>query len=189
VRNAESIVESHNVGVIIVDSLMALYRAEYVGIGALARRQQALNNLIHDLSRIAEVYNVAILVTNQVATRMLGAGFAQDDAIGGNIVAHGCHFRLQFQAKGFQKNQSLERKATIVDAPDLPPEDCSFFITEAGVADSEEVTYSCPVEEIDTTSSATSAEAPPKKGGKKKVSKKPAPEAEIPEAPEAGDEA
>ncbi|HMF32262.1 MAG TPA: DNA repair and recombination protein RadA [Candidatus Lokiarchaeia archaeon] len=141
VRNSESIIESHNIGLIIVDSLMALFRAEYVGIGALARRQQALNNLIHDLGRIAEVYNVAILVTNQVATRMLGAGFAQDDAIGGNIVAHGCHFRLQFQAKGFQKNQSLERKAIIVDAPDLPPEDCQFFITEAGVADTEQVEY------------------------------------------------
>ncbi len=188
VRNAESIVESHNVGLIIVDSLMALYRAEYVGIGALARRQQALNNLIHDLSRIAEVYNVAILVTNQVATRMLGAGFAQDDAIGGNIVAHGCHFRLQFQAKGFQKNQSLERKATIVDAPDLPPEDCSFFITEAGVSDSEEVTYGGPIE--DETPAATiatavaSTEEPPKKGGKRKAPKK-APESELPEVGDA----
>jgi len=62
---------------------------------------------------------VAVLVTNQVAAKMIGAGFAQDDAIGGNIVAYGCHFRLQFQAKGFQKNQSLERKATIVDPPDF----------------------------------------------------------------------
>jgi hypothetical protein len=43
--------------------------------------------------------------------------FAQENAIGGNIVVHGCHFRLLFQTKEFQKNQSLERKATIVDAP------------------------------------------------------------------------
>jgi len=75
---------------------------------------------------------------------MLGAWFAQDDDIGGNIMAHGCHFRLQFHARGFQKNQNLERKATIVDAPDLPPEDCAFFITEAGVADAEEVEYAIP---------------------------------------------
>lgn len=149
-RNAESIIESHNIGLIIVDSLMSLFRAEYVGIGALARRQQVLNNLIHDLSRIAEVYNVAVLVTNQVATKMMGPGFAQDDAIGGNIVAHGCHFRLQFQAKGFQKNQSLERKATIVDAPDLPPEDCAFFITEAGVADAEAIEYLLPLMDQDS---------------------------------------
>jgi 5,10-methenyltetrahydromethanopterin hydrogenase len=86
---------------------------------------------------------------------MIGAGFAQDDAIGGNIVTHGCHFQMQFQAKGFQKNQSLERNATIVDAPDLPPEDCTFFITEAGVADSEQVEY--------VLRSGDTAEAPRKK--------------------------
>jgi len=100
-------------------------------------------------------YEATVLVTNRIATRMLGAGFAKDDAIGGNIVAHGCHFRLQFQVKGFQKNQSLERKATIVDAPDFPPEDCSFFITEAGVADSEQVEYAL--------GGGETAEAPKKK--------------------------
>ncbi len=99
------------------------------------------------------------------------------------IVAHGCHFRLQFQAKGFQKNQSLERKATIVDAPDLPPEDCAFFITEAGISDSEEISYNGPIEGEGTPSA--SAEEPPKKGGKKKAPKK-VPE---PEVPEVGDEA
>ena len=99
-----------------------------------------------------------------------------------------CH-RLQFQAKGFPRNQSLERKATIVDAPDLPPEDCSFFITEAGISDTEEVTYGDAVDgETPAAGNATggaSADEPPKKGGKKKATKK-APE---PEAPEVGDEA
>ncbi|OLS14531.1 MAG: hypothetical protein RBG13Loki_1843, partial [Promethearchaeota archaeon CR_4] len=113
-----------------------------------------------------------------------GAGIAQDDAIGGNIVAHGCHFRLQFQAKGFQKNQSLERKATIVDAPDLPPEDCAFFITEAGIVDSEEVIYGEPIEDC----SSPSVEASPKKGGKKKAPKK-ITEPETPEILATGNEA
>ncbi|GAB4308579.1 MAG: DNA repair and recombination protein RadA [Promethearchaeota archaeon] len=140
VRNAEAIIESHDVGMLILDSLMALFRAEYVGIGSLAARQQVLNTLIHDLSRIAEVYNIGVLLTNQVATSMKGV-YASEEAIGGNIVAHGCHFRVMFHAKGFQRNQSLERTATIVDAPDLPPDDCKFFITEAGVADDEKVVY------------------------------------------------
>ncbi|MCF2139959.1 MAG: hypothetical protein K9W44_07890 [Candidatus Lokiarchaeota archaeon] len=83
---------------------------------------------------------MAVLVTNQVATQMKGT-FSADDAIGGNIVAHGCHFRIQFKTKGFSANQSLERTAIIVDAPDLPPESCSFFITEAGISDSETVVY------------------------------------------------
>lgn len=140
VRAAEKAVKEKNAKLIIIDSLMALMRSEYIGIGMLAARQQVLNRLIHDLSRIAETYNIAVLVTNQVSTQMKGT-FSSNDAIGGNIVAHGCHFRIQFKTKGFSANQSLERTATIVDAPDLPPESCSFFITEAGVSDSETVTY------------------------------------------------
>jgi len=44
-----------------------------------------------------------------------------------------------FKTKGFSANNSLKRRAVIVDAPDLPPEECEFFITSAGVSDSEKV--------------------------------------------------
>ncbi|MFX1277697.1 MAG: DNA repair and recombination protein RadA [Promethearchaeota archaeon] len=135
---AETLCKSRSVRLIVVDSLMALMRAEYIGIGMLARRQSVLNNMIHALSRIAETYNCAILVTNQVATKMMGM-FAADDAIGGNIIAHGCHFRIMFKTKGFSSNNSLKRRAIIVDAPDLPPEECEFFITSAGIADNDKV--------------------------------------------------
>lgn len=140
IQAAESAIQDKGAKLIIIDSLMALLRSEYIGIGMLARRQQILNKIIHDLSRIAETYNIAILVTNQVATVMKGT-FSTEDAIGGNIVAHGCHFRIQFKARGFSMNSSLERTATIVDAPDLAPESANFFITEAGVADTETITY------------------------------------------------
>ena len=65
--------------------------------------------------------------------------FSTNDAIGGNIVAHGCHFRVMFKTKGFSSNNSLKRRAVIVDAPDLPPSECEFFITGAGVADTDKV--------------------------------------------------
>jgi len=143
ILEAEKLVKEKNVRLIILDSLMALLRAEYIGIGMLPQRQASLNKMIHALSRIAESYNIAILVTNQVAQQMKGM-FSGIDAIGGNIVAHGCHVRVMFKTKGFASNNSLERKAVIVDAPDLPPEDCQFFITPVGIADSEKVegTYS-----------------------------------------------
>ena len=63
--------------------------------------------------------------------------FSANDAIGGNIVAHGCHFRVMFKTKGFSSNNSLKRRAIIVDAPDLPPEEAEFFITSVGIADTE----------------------------------------------------
>ncbi len=141
IQKAESLCKTRGVRLIIIDSLMALLRAEYIGIGKLAPRQAVLNNMIHGLSRVAETYNCAVLLTNQVATRMMGM-FSADDAIGGNIVAHGCHFRVMFKTKGFSSNNSLKRRAVIVDAPDLPPEECEFFITGAGVADTDKVDIS-----------------------------------------------
>ena len=136
IQKAETLCKTRNVRLIVVDSLMALMRAEYVGIGMLARRQGVLNNMIHGLSRIAETYNCAILLTNQVSVSMKGM-FSANDAIGGNIVAHGCHFRVMFKTKGFSSNNSLKRRAIIVDAPDLPPEEAEFFITSVGIADTE----------------------------------------------------
>ncbi|MFX1259717.1 MAG: DNA repair and recombination protein RadA [Promethearchaeota archaeon] len=141
ISKAESLCKTRGVRLIIVDSLMALMRAEYVGIGMLAKRQSVLNNMIHGLSRIAETYNCAVLVTNQVATKMMGM-FSADDAIGGNIVAHGCHFRIMFKTKGFSSNNSLKRRAVIVDAADLPPEECEFYITASGIADTEKIDIS-----------------------------------------------
>lgn len=136
IQKAETLCKTRNVRLIVVDSLMALMRAEYVGIGMLARRQSVLNNMIHGLSRVAETYNCAALLTNQVSTKMMGM-FSADDAIGGNIVAHGCHFRVMFKTKGFSSNSSLKRRAIIVDAPDLPPEEAEFYITSVGIADNE----------------------------------------------------
>ena len=79
--------------------------------------------------------------------------------------------------------------ATIVDAPDLPPEDCEFFITEAGIADSEEVAYGGSVkDELPTPTNSVGAVESPKKGDKRKTLKK-TPEPEVLIAPETGNEA
>ena len=138
IMKAETLCKTRNVRLIVLDSLMALLRNEYIGIGSLAKRQGVLNNMIHGLSRVAETYNCAVLLTNQVATKMAGM-YSANDAIGGNIVAHGCHFRVMFKTKGFSSNNSLKRRAIIVDAPDLPPEECEFYITSAGIADTDKV--------------------------------------------------
>jgi len=83
IQKAESLCKTRGVRLLIIDSLMALLRSEYVGIGKLAPRQAVLNQMIHGLSRIAETYNCAVLLTNQVAVKMMGM-FSSNDAIGGN---------------------------------------------------------------------------------------------------------
>jgi meiotic recombination protein DMC1 len=49
-----------------VDSIIALFRTDYSGRGELAERQQRLNQMLAKLMRIAEEFNVAVFITNQV---------------------------------------------------------------------------------------------------------------------------
>jgi len=140
IEQCERIVAKYPVKLIIVDSLMALLRNEYVGIGCLAPRQAKLNKIIHLLSRIAEAKNIAVVLTNQVVTKFLGQ-IAVEDAVGGNIVAHGCHFRYRLKAKGASFNETLERFITVVDSVDLAPGTAMFVITEAGIADDSKIVY------------------------------------------------
>lgn len=55
-----------DVKVLIVDSLIGHFRAEYLGRGMLAERQQKLNKHLHDLLKLAELHNVAVITSNQV---------------------------------------------------------------------------------------------------------------------------
>jgi DNA repair protein RadA len=48
-----------------IDSIIALHRAEFTGRGTL----EELNIMLHKLSRLAEVYNVAVVVINQVQSQ------------------------------------------------------------------------------------------------------------------------
>lgn len=50
---------------LIVDSIMALFRVDYSGRGELSDRQQKLNQMLSRLTRISEEYNVVVFITNQ----------------------------------------------------------------------------------------------------------------------------
>ena len=57
--------KSIDVKLVIVDSLTSHFRAEYVGRGMLASRQQKLNKHLKELKQLSDVQNALILVTNQ----------------------------------------------------------------------------------------------------------------------------
>ncbi len=86
----EMIKNGEPIKIVIVDSLTAHFRAEFSGRGQLADRQQKLNRYLHNLMKIAEQYNLAIYVTNQVMTNPAMMFGDPTTAIGGNIVGHAC---------------------------------------------------------------------------------------------------
>lgn len=66
VDRASKVIEEEKIKLIIVDSLISHFRGEYVGREMLSERQQKLNQHIHKLLRLAELYNCAVVVTNQI---------------------------------------------------------------------------------------------------------------------------
>jgi len=118
------------VRLIIVDSLTAHFRAEYVGRGTLADRQQKLNKHMHDLMKFGSLYNAAILVTNQVMSKPDAFFGDPTKPIGGHIVGHTATFRLYLR-----KSKGEKRIARLVDSPNLPEGEAIFSVTMEGLKD------------------------------------------------------
>ena len=119
-----------NVKLVIVDSLMAHFRAEYVGREALAVRQQKLNQHLHVLQQIANTYNVAIFITNQVQARPDAFFGSPTKATGGHVLGHASTYRIWLK-----KGLAGKRIARLVDSPHLPEGECVYRITNEGVID------------------------------------------------------
>ena len=122
-------IKENNVKLLIVDSAVGLFRAEYLGRGTLAIRQQRLNKFVHLLVRIAEVYNCAALATNQVMASPDVFFGDPTRPIGGNVVAHTSTYRIYFKKSG------KKRIARMVDSPHHPEQEVIFALGEAGVID------------------------------------------------------
>jgi DNA repair protein RadA len=118
------------VRLLIVDSLTAHFRAEYVGRGTLADRQQKLNKHMHDLMKFASLYNAAIIVTNQVMSKPDAFFGDPTKPIGGHIVGHTATFRLYLR-----KSKGEKRIARLVDSPNLPEGEAIFSVTTEGLKD------------------------------------------------------
>ncbi|MEM0475174.1 MAG: DNA repair and recombination protein RadA [Candidatus Norongarragalinales archaeon] len=132
VDKLDEVIKKNNVKLVIVDSLTASFRSDYVGRGTLAARQQKLNKHVHSLLRLADVYNIAVYVTNQVMDKpdiLFGDPTAP---IGGHVLAHSSTYRVYLR-----RSKETRRIAKLVDSPNLPDNECIFTVTENGIGDAE----------------------------------------------------
>ncbi|MGB6592197.1 MAG: DNA repair and recombination protein RadA [Candidatus Nitrosopolaris sp.] len=129
-------IEEYKAKIVIVDSIIALHRAEFTGRGTLADRQQRLNIMLHKLTRLAEVHNIAVVITNQVQSQpdnfLGGSGYAIR-ATGGNVMGHASTYRLLLRKAG------RARIAIMIDSPCHAYDQTKFTIAEAGIQDVEEI--------------------------------------------------
>jgi len=131
-EKVEDLITKDNLPVklVIVDSLMAHFRAEFIGRGSLADRQQKLNKHMHTLMKIADVHNLCVYVTNQVMAKPDMFFGDPTAAIGGNIVGHNSQTRIYLR-----RGKGGTRVAKLVDSPHLPDGEACWQITESGVED------------------------------------------------------
>jgi len=122
--------DKNNVKLVIVDSLTSHFRAEFVGRGTLATRQQKLNKHMHVLSKLADTHNLCVYVTNQVMSKPDQFFGDPTEAIGGHIVAHNSTFRVYLR-----KGKKGSRVAKLVDSPNLPEAEAAFMVEEFKLSD------------------------------------------------------
>jgi len=120
--------EGLKVKVVIVDSLTAHFRAEFIGRGTLAERQQKLNRHMHTLLRLADTNNLCVYVTNQVMAKPDMFFGDPTQAIGGHIVAHASTFRVYLR-----KGKKGCRVAKLIDSPNMPDGEASFYVETSGL--------------------------------------------------------
>lgn len=122
-------VRNWGIKLVVVDSAVAHYRAEFLGRGTLSERQQRLNRFMHSLVRTAEVYNLAVVVTNQVQSSPDTFFGDPTRATGGHVVAHTSTYRIYLRKSG--KN----RVARMVDSPYHAERETVFVLDEKGIND------------------------------------------------------
>ena len=114
---------------IIVDSLIALARTEYLGRGTLAVRQQKLGQFLRKLARVCETWGCAGVFTNQVSSNPDGMFGDPTKPVGGNVVGHISTYRIYIQKSG------KKRVAKMVDSPEHPEWQVKLQLDEGGISD------------------------------------------------------
>ncbi|KAG0170829.1 Meiotic recombination protein dmc1 [Apophysomyces sp. BC1034] len=118
---------------LVVDSIISLFRCDYAGRGELADRQQKLNQMLSRLIKISDEYNIAVFLTNQVSSDPGGGMIFVSDPkkpVGGHILAHASATRVYLR-----KGRGEERVAKIYDSPDMPENEASYAISAGGIID------------------------------------------------------
>jgi DNA repair protein RadA len=135
IKNLGRSIEQYKAKLVIIDSIISLHRAEFPGRETLAERQQRLNVMLHRLIRLAEIYNVAVVLTNQVQSQLdsfFGGGSNPTRTAGGNIMGHASTYRI------FLRKAGRDRIAIMLDSPHHAYGQTRFTISEKGVQDVEE---------------------------------------------------
>lgn len=150
-QGLQSAIIDHGIKLVIIDSIAALARTEY-GSKNIIERQQLLGKQASSLKYLAEAFQIPVLVTNQVTTRILpvaattstmGLGdqqYQENSRTGGHLMAalgpmwaHAVNTRLVMSAERDEDNDEQVRVLTIAKSPVAPRVSMVYGVSSAGV--------------------------------------------------------
>jgi DNA repair protein RadA len=87
---------------------------------------------LHKLIRLVEIYNIAVVITNQVQSSPDTFFGDPTKAAGGNVLGHSSTYRIYLRKSG------ENRVAKMIDSPYHPYSDARFTVNERGADNMDE---------------------------------------------------
>ncbi|KAF5307793.1 hypothetical protein FQR65_LT06665 [Abscondita terminalis] len=120
------LLKTHKIGLIVIDSIAAVFRSENVNVNYATRSQQFCI-ITSTLTNICNNYGVSVVTTNQVIDNLeTGKSEPSLGLAWSNLVT--CRFWIN-------RFSGSVRVFEIMFAPDLPNRNCKFVIEEAGLVE------------------------------------------------------
>ena len=88
--------------------------------------------MLHKLVRLVEIYNIAVVITNQVQSSPDTFFGDPTKAAGGNVLGHSSTYRIYLRKSG------ENRVAKMIDSPYHPYSDARFTVNDRGADDMDE---------------------------------------------------
>jgi DNA repair protein RadA len=137
IEDGHKIIKERNVRFLGIDGFVNPFRVEFEGRENLPVRQARMNRCLRRLINYARIYNMAIILTNQVHSKpdVSYPYEVRPEVIepptGGHIFMYAVnnHLYLRRASKGFI--------ATLIDSSYMPRSEAKYNITEAGLCDME----------------------------------------------------
>ncbi len=139
IEHGHGVIADRNIKFIGVDTLVNPFRAEYPGRDLLPTRQFKLNRCLRRLLDYARMYDLAVLVTNQVHAAPHAASPYEtrpevlNPPTGGNVFLYCVNNHLYLE-----RVSSRLFRATLIDSSYLPRGQAVYAISEHGISDAKE---------------------------------------------------
>ncbi|MHA2098633.1 MAG: DNA repair and recombination protein RadA [Candidatus Kariarchaeaceae archaeon] len=131
VQKINEMAKENNICLVIIDSIAAHFRTDYIGQDKLPERQQKIMQHASSLTNLAYVHDLAVVVTNQIVTIVdrISGGSEIQPALGA-AWSHRPQTRIVLR-----KSPGMARIARLSDSPRHPEAEEVFYITDGGIRD------------------------------------------------------